>query len=351
MKKFISHFFIDGLNGMVLGLFSTLIIGTILQQLGSLIGGDLGNSFFYIGKLASILTGAGIGCGVAYKLQAKPLVLLSGAVSGMIGAYASSICAGTLLKDGTILLPDSGEPLGAFLAAFLAVEIGSLIAGKTQMDLVVTPFVSIGCGAITGIFLSPFISQLMYTLSDLLLWSTEQQPFLMGVLISVLMGIFCTLPVNSVALAMLLPLKGLAAGAACVGCCTHMIGFAVSSYKENGASGLLAQGFGTSMLQFPNALKRPLICLPVVLTSAILGPVSTCLIKMSCNSTGAGFGNTGLIGPIMSYNTMVKSSDTSITLFFVCLMYFVLPGLLSMGISEGMRKLGWIKEGDMHLDT
>lgn len=351
MKKILSHFFIDGLNGMVIGLFSTLVIGTILQQLGNLIGGEIGTWLFSIGKLASILTGAGIGCGVAYKFQAKPLVLFSGAISGMIGAYASSIFAGTLLKDGHILLIDSGEPIGAFLAAFLAIEIGSLIVGKTQLDLIATPIVSISCGALTGIFLAPFISQLMDKLSDLLFWSTQQQPLLMGVLISVLMGIFCTLPINSVALALLLPLKGISAGAACVGCCCHMIGFAVMSYKENGAGGLLAQGFGTSMLQFPNILKRPLICLPVILASAILGPISTCLVKMSCNAIGAGMGNTGLIGPIMSYKTMVETIGATSCLFLVCLMYFVLPGLLTFGIAEGMKKLSWIRNEDMRLDT
>lgn len=350
MKKILSHFFIDGLSGMVLGLFCTFIIGTVLQQFGNLFGNELGNTLFLIGKFTSILTGAGIGCGVAYKYQAKPLVLLSTAIAGMIGSYASSITAGTLLKNGTLLLNDAGEPLGAFLAAFIAVEVGSLIVGKTQLDLVATPFVSIGSGSIVGIFIAPFISQLMHSLAEVINWSTQQHPFLAGLLIAVLVGIFCTLPINAVAICSIISLNGIAAGAACIGSCVHMIGFAISSYRENGAGGLFAQGLGTSMLQFPNILKKPLICLPMILTCAIMGPISTCLIKMSCNSIGAGMGTTGFIGPIMTYQTMLKTSDASTTLFLICLMYFVLPALLCLGITTGMRKLGWIKEGDMRID-
>lgn len=238
--------------------------------------------------MAAGLTCAGIGVGVAYKFQESPMVVLSAATSGMIGGYASKVLAGTLLVDGNLALQGPGEPLGAFIAAYVGIEIGHLIAGKTRLDIILVPFLSIGTGSAVGVLVGPSISSFMTWLGGLINWGTEQQPFLMGIVVSVLMGMILTLPISSAALGVILNLSGLAAGAATVGCCCNMIGFAVASFRENGVGGLIAQGVGTSMLQVPNIVKKPLIWLPVILSSAVLGPVSTMLFHMTNNATGSG---------------------------------------------------------------
>jgi uncharacterized membrane protein len=179
---------------------------------------------------------------------------------------------------------------------------------------------------------------------------TQQQPFLMGIIVSVLMGIILTLPISSAALGVILNLSGLAAGAATVGCCANMIGFAVASYRENKVNGLLAQGLGTSMLQIGNIVKKPIIWLPAIITSAILGPVSTMLFSMTNNATGSGMGTAGLVGQITTYQTMAADGDGTIVLIKIIVLHFVLPAILSLGISELMRKKGWIKDGDMKLN-
>ena len=285
IKKCLNRVFVEGLSGMALGLFATLIIGTIIQQIGTLAGGSIGTLIYAVGKMAAGLTCAGIGVGVAYKFQESPMVVLSAATSGMIGGYASKVLAGTLLVDGNLALQGPGEPLGAFIAAYVGIEIGHLIAGKTRLDIILVPFLSIGTGSAVGVLVGPSISSFMTWLGGLINWGTEQQPFLMGIVVSVLMGMILTLPISSAALGVILNLSGLAAGAATVGCCCNMIGFAVASFRENGVGGLIAQGVGTSMLQVPNIVKKPLIWLPVILSSAVLGPVSTMLFHMTNNAT------------------------------------------------------------------
>ena len=262
-KQWLNKVFIDGLSGMATGLFATLIIGTIIQQIGTLIGGSIGDTIFVIGKMAAAVTGAGIGCGVAYKFKEPPLVLLSAATAGMVGAFASKIQAGSVFTDGVIHLAGPGEPLGAFIAAYVAIEIGHLVSGKTKVDILVTPFCGILAGSAVGLFFGPPISAFMVWLGSLINWGTVQQPFLMGIIVSVLMGIILTLPISSAALGIILDLNGLAAGAAVVGCCCNMVGFAVASYRENKIGGLLAQGLGTSMLQIGNIMRKPVIWLPV----------------------------------------------------------------------------------------
>ena len=276
IKKCLNRVFVEGLSGMALGLFATLIIGTIIQQIGTLAGGSIGTLIYAVGKMAAGLTCAGIGVGVAYKFQESPMVVLSAATSGMIGGYASKVLAGTLLVDGNLALQGPGEPLGAFIAAYVGIEIGHLIAGKTRLDIILVPFLSIGTGSAVGVLVGPSISSFMTWLGGLINWGTEQQPFLMGIVVSVLMGMILTLPISSAALGVILNLSGLAAGAATVGCCCNMIGFAVASFRENGVGGLIAQGVGTSMLQVPNIVKKPLIWLPVILSSAVLGPDPQC---------------------------------------------------------------------------
>lgn len=355
MKKFkaiVWEIFIDGLSGMATGLFATLIIGTIIQQIGNLIPGNIGNFLFMMGKVAGVITGAGIGIGVAGRLKASPLTVVSSAVAGMIGAFASKIIAGTMLVEGTIVLAGVGEPLGAFLASIVAVYMGRLVAGKTKVDILVTPFVCIISGGTIGLLVGPSISGFMTFLGSIINWGTEQAPFIMGIVVSVLMGIILTLPISSAALGIILGLNGLAAGAATVGCCANMIGFAVASYKENKVNGLLAQGLGTSMLQIGNIVKKPVIWLPAIISSAILGPISTCLLHMTNNATGSGMGTAGLVGQINAYQTMVSEGQSSgLVLLQIVVMHFVLPAVLSLVISNVMRKKGIIKDGDMKLEV
>lgn len=350
MKSILDRFFIDGLSGMAHGLFATLIIGTIIQQIGNFVPGGTGDMIYLLGKVAAGLTGAGIGAGVARKLDAGHLVVVSAAVVGMIGAFASRILAGEVLVDDSFVLTGPGEPLGAFLAAYIAVEIGILISGKTKLDIILTPLVCIGVGSAVGLFAGPPISRFMAWLGSLINWGTEQQPLVMGIVVSVLMGMILTLPISSAALGVILNLSGLAAGAATVGCCCNMIGFAVASFRENKISGFLAQGIGTSMLQVPNIVRHPLIWIPPILSSAILGPVGTMLFQMTNNATGSGMGTAGLVGPLMTWQVMTQTEPGTIVLFKIILIQFVLPAVLTLLISEFMRKKKWIRYGDMKLE-
>lgn len=349
--KFLKELFIDGLSGMATGLFATLIIGTILQQIGLFIPGNIGTYIYMMGKVASVLTGAGIGASVAAKLHASPLVVISSAAAGMTGAFASKILAGQVLTDGVMVFAGVGEPLGAYLAAMASIYLGRLISGKTKIDILLTPLCCITGGSAVGLILGPPISEFMTWLGSIINWGTEQAPFLMGIIVSVVMGMVLTLPISSAALGIILGLNGIAAGAATVGCCANMIGFAVASYRENKMNGLLAQGLGTSMLQISNIVKKPLIWLPAILSSAILGPISTLVFKMTNNPTGSGMGTAGLVGQINAYQTMVSEGGApAFVVFQIILMHFVLPALLAWIFSEAMRKANLIKNGDMKLD-
>ena len=349
VKKALDRIFIEGLSAMAHGLFATLIIGTIIQQIGTFMGGNIGEMIFIAGKLAASLTGAGIGVAVAYKFEA-PLVVVSAATAGMAGAFASSILAGKVFVDGAMVFAGPGEPLGAFIAAYVGIFFGHMVSGKTKVDILVTPVVTIGSGCLVGFLIGPPISGFMSWLGSLINWGTEQQPFLMGIVVSVLMGIFLTLPISSAAIGVILNLSGLAAGAATVGCCCNMIGFAVASYRENKLGGFVAQGIGTSMLQMPNIIRHPQIWIPPILSSAILGPVSTMLLHMTNNATGSGMGTAGLVGPLMTWQVMTASEDPMIVLVKMITIQFVLPAVVTLGISELMRKKKWIHPGDMKLE-
>ena len=253
--------------------------------------------------------------------------------------------------DGVIHLAGPGEPLGAFLAAYIAIEVGHMVSGKTKVDILVTPFCAILAGSAVGLILGPPISAFMVWIGSLINWGTEQQPLLMGIIVSVLMGIVLTLPISSAALGIILNLNGLAAGAAVVGCCCNMVGFAVASFRDNKVGGLLAQGLGTSMLQIGNIVRKPIIWLPAIIASAILGPVSTVVFGMTSNATGSGMGSAGLVGQIMTYQTMTATLPSSVVLFQIILMHFVLPAIIAFAVSEIMRKKGLIKDGDMKLDV
>lgn len=350
MKKLLNHIFIDGLSGMALGLFSTLIVGTIIQQIGNLIGGNIGEMLFVMGKMAAAMTGAGIGVGVAHRYKESPLVVLSAAAAGMTGGFAGKILAGSLLVDGSVVLAGPGEALGAFVAAFAGIELGHLVSGKTKVDILVTPIVTIITGCAVGLIVGPPISRFMTGLGAIINWGTEQQPFVMGIVVSVLMGMILTLPISSAALGIILNLSGLAAGAATIGCCCNMVGFAVASYRENKVAGLLAQGVGTSMLQVPNIVRKPIIWIPAIVSSAVLGPVSTMLVRMTSNATGSGMGTAGFVGQIMTYQTMAPEIGSTLTMIIIVVFQIVLPAVITLAVSEFMRKKGWIKDGDMKLD-
>ncbi|WP_416386126.1 PTS transporter subunit IIC [Alkalithermobacter thermoalcaliphilus] len=319
---------------MALGLFSSLIIGLILKQIGDISGMEALSTF---GRTAQMLMGPAIGAGVAYSLSAPPLVVFASLVTGAIGA-------GTIVSvDGQTLIK-IGEPAGAFVAALIGAEIGRRINGKTKVDIVLVPATTIVVGGFTGIFIAPIVAAFMNNLGSFINKATELQPIPMGIILSVVMGMILTLPISSAALSIALGLEGIAAGAALVGCCSQMIGFAVSSYRENKLGGLIAQGLGTSMLQVPNIIKNPLIWIPPIVTSAILGPVATVVFKMKSNSIGAGMGTSGLVGQIATISVMGKE-----VLPLIILIHFILPAIITLVISEYMRKKGLIKYGDMKL--
>lgn len=351
IKKGFSYVFIDGLTGMAWGLFSTLIIGLIIEQIGKLIGGNIGNLIVVIGKIAASLTGAGIGVGVAVKYKETPFVTISAAIAGLIGAFASKILQGSVLVDGTIILNGPGEPLGAFIASFIGIICGRWIQGKTKLDIILVPIFTIMIGGAVGLLVGPPISNFMLALGELINWAVDKQPVIMGILVSVLMGMILTLPISSAALAIILNLSGLAGGAATVGCCANMVGFAVASFKENGISGIISQGLGTSMLQVPNIMKKPIIWIPAIIASAILGPISTAVLHMTNNASGAGMGTAGLVGQLMTWQDMSGTENGVELIIKIILLHFILPGVIAWITSYLMRKKGLIKDGDMKLES
>lgn len=346
MKKWLNEIFIDGLSGMALGLFSTLIIGTIIAQIGTIIGGTVGDYLIAISNVAKSITGAGIGVGVACKLKQGPLVSVSAAVTGMIGAFP------TVIGMEAFALGKAGEPLGAFIAAIVAVKLGKLVAGKTKVDIIVTPFVCILAGAAVGLIAGPPITAFMSWLGELVNFNVEMHPVIGGVIVSVLMGMILTLPISSAAIGVSMSISGLAAGAATIGCCCNMVGFAVASYRENKMGGLVAQGVGTSMLQVPNIVKKPIIWLPAIISSAVLGPIASAVLKMTSTPVGSGMGSAGFVGQFAAYSSMTEGGMSPfMALLLILVMHFVLPALLTLGISEWMRKKKWIVMGDMKLDV
>lgn len=359
VKKVLSYIFIDGLSGMAIGLFATLIIGTIVEKIGSFIPGEPGVLIQIVGKFAKFMMGAGIALGMGYKLKKAPLVTISAGVVGMIASFAGKFMINPSLlieAESAIISVTSkshlvGEPLCAFIASFFALEVGSLVSGKTKVDIIVTPLVTIFAGALVSIALGAPISQVMNWLADLIRVSGEQQPFLMGILVSVLMGVFLTLPISSAAIGVMLSLDGIVAGAAVVGCCCHMIGFAVMSFRENKWGGLLAQGLGTSMLQMPNLVKKPILWTPPIIASAILGPIATCALHITSTKVGSGMGTAGLVGIFETFDCMMAGGTSWwLTLIIIVGICIIAPALICFAVSELYRKLGWIKKDDLKLD-
>lgn len=331
------EYWINVLNFMAQGLFSSLIIGLILKQLGVKLGIPVLAGF---GSIAQLMMGPAIGAAVAYGVKAPVLSVFSSLITGALGAQT------LLLTEAGTYAIKIGEPVGALCAALIGAEVGKLVNNKTKLNIIVVPAATIIAGGITSIFVSPFMSSLMTALGQMINYATELQPIPMGVIVSTLMGMILTLPISSAALAIALKLDGLAAGAATIGCCAQMVGFAVASYRENKIGGLVAQGLGTSMLQVPNIIKSPLIWIPPTVASAVLGPVASAVFRMKNNAVGAGMGTSGLVGQFATIEVM---GTDSLPLIF--LLHFVAPAVITLIVSEYMRRKGWIKFGDMKLDV
>lgn len=363
LKALPKRFFITAFSGMAQGLFVTLIAGTILAQIAGWIGVDrvvngqpvagnyVGNTLLYIANIAKSLMGAGIGVGIAYALGKNKLLTFSAAVAGMVGAFADKLMVGAETPFTSLALGTPGNPIGAYVVTMLCVEVVSLYAGKTKLDIILVPM---GCLvlALLGVFAAyPFI-EFVKLLGDGIEKATAITPFFMGIIIAVAMGILLTMPTSSAAIWLSFALGNesdamlLAGGAATVGCACHMIGFAVASFRENGVGGLVSQGLGTSMLQIPNVMKKPLIMAPMVVSSAICGPLATCVFGLKCGASGGGMGTSGLVGVF----DLFKYTSGALGIAGIILLMFVLPAALNLLFSELMRKKGWIRLGDMKLD-
>lgn len=326
IKISVKRYAIEALGAMSLGLFSSLIIGLIIKVIGDYSHIPI---ITEVGLKAMSVVGAAIGISVAYGLQAPPLVLFSSAAVGMAGNEFGSIA-------------------GAFVSSVIGAEFGKMISKETKVDIIVTPLFTIVIGVVIAKLIGPYVNYLMIFIGNVIMYATDLLPIPMGIIVSVVMGMVLTLPISSAALAIMLNISGLAAGAATIGCSCQMIGFAVCSLKENGIGGLVSQGLGTSMLQMPNIVKNPKIWIPPTLASAILGPIGTTVLKMENIASGAGMGTSGLVGQVGTIETMGASSDVFIK---IALLHFILPAVLSLIISEIMYKKGFIKKGDMKLDA
>ena len=326
----VQSYLVDALSYMALGLFSSLLIGTIFNTLGD----KLGISLFtdVINPLAKQVTGPAIAVAIAYGLQAPPLVMFSCALVGACGN-------------------ELGGPVGAFVATIFAVEIGKIVSKETKIDILVTPAVTILVGVLVAQFTGPAVSAFMTTFGSLIMKATEMQPIFMGALVAVLVGIALTLPISSAAICIMLDLSGLAGGAATVGCCCQMVGFAVMSYKENGMGGLFAQGIGTSMLQMPNIIKNWKIWIPPTLASAIIGPLSTTIFKMENIPIGSGMGTCGFVGQFGTVTAMEAAGKGGSMMWLgILLLNFILPAITTIIIAKFMRSKNLIKPGDLKLD-
>lgn len=332
MKKIFKKYIVDAMSHMAMGLFCSLILGLIISQIARIPGLDFLDFIAEALSSTSPLIGACIGLAMASGMSCAPLVTISSAITGALGYQF-------------------GGPVGSYLSVILGAEIGMLFSKKTPVDIILTPLVTIVCGGLFARYCCSPINDFMLYLGAVINDATQLSPFLMGITVSVLVGCALTLPISSVAICVMLGIDGLAAGAATVGCCAQMVGFAVISYKDNGVGGLLSQGVGTSMLQIGNIMRKPVIWLAPTLTSAILGPVSTVWLEMTNNSLGAGMGTSGLVGPLATYATMSPEADSiGMLIVKILCLYFIAPAIISLGLNVIMTRLGWIKPGDMKLN-
>ena len=342
---------VDALGAMAQGLFCTLLVGTILNTIGQQFGiGFLTKAIvtinetpYTVGGLASAMVGPGIAVAIGFALNCPQLVLFSLIPVG----FASNAMGG------------AGGPLAVYFVAIIASECGKLVSKETKVDILVTPIVTILIGVGLSCLIAAPIGTAAKAVGTAVMWATELQPFFMGILVSVIIGIALTLPISSAAICAAFGLTGLAGGAAVAGCCAHMVGFAVMSFKENRWGGLVAQGIGTSMLQMPNLVKNPRCWIPPVIASAVTGPLATCLFKFEMNgaSVSSGMGTCGLVGQIGVYTGWVndvaagvKDAITAMDWIALVLICFVLPAVLSLIFCEILRKWSWIKDGDLKLN-
>lgn len=336
----VKRYFIDALGAMAQGLFASLLIGTIIGTLGTQFGIEI---LVTVGNYAKAAVGPAMAVSIGYALKASPLVLFSLAA---VGSAANE-------------LGGAGGPLSVLVVAIFAAECGKLVSKETKIDIIVTPFVTVFVGVLLSVLWAPAIGTAASAFGNAVMWATEQQPFVMGIAVSVIIGIALTLPISSAAICAALGLTGLAGGAAVAGCCAQMVGFAVLSFRENGWGGFFAQGIGTSMLQMGNIVKNPKIWLPAILTSAITGPIATCIFKLEMNgaAVSSGMGTCGLVGQIGVYTgwladiaTGTKTAITGMDWLGMILICFILPGVLCWLFGLFFRKIGWIKGNDLKLD-
>ena len=349
------RYFIDAMGAMAQGLFCTLLVGTILNTIGQqfhvgflnavivTIGKGDGAVHYTIGGLCSAMVGPGMAVAIAGALKAPPLVLFSLIPVG----FATNYMGG------------AGGPLAVLFVAIVAAEVGKAVSKETKIDILVTPIVTVLVGVGFAALIAAPVGKAASAVGQAIMWATELQPFFMGILVSVIIGIALTLPISSAAICFALGLTGLAGGAAVAGCCAQMVGFAVMSFPENRWGGLAAQGLGTSMLQMGNIVRNPRIWIPPTLASAITGPLATCLFRLEMNgpAISSGMGTCGLVGQIGVYTGWVsdvaadtKAAITGMDWLGLVLISFVLPAVLTWLIAIPLRRCGWIKDGDLKLD-
>lgn len=377
LKKYLKRYFVDAMGAMALGLFASLLIGTIIGTVAGYVAKAdslvwLANSMNMIAGAAKTVAGAAIGVAIAHKLGAHPLVIFSAAAVGHLSNGMGAIFnanTGAIIKWGASGAAStatetfySAGPAGVFFAVIIAAEIGMLVSKKTKVDILVTPLVTLAVGFIASFIFCPAVAYLMYYLGMFITVATAWAPLVMGIILSVVMGVVLTLPISSAAICgvifstdmqKLMAERGLEeafllAGGACVaGCCAQMVGFAVVSFRENRWGGIVSQGLGTSMLQMGNIVKKPVIWLAPTFAAAITGPISTMVFKLKCSGVSAGMGTCGMVGPIGVITSTEWTPMMWIGLLLVCI---VLPAIFSIAFNELFRKLGWIKTGDMQLD-
>ena len=330
LKAYFNRYFIDAMSYMATGLMASLIIGLIIAQLSKLpLLGFLAPYAAIVGAQSPVV-GAAVGAAIAYGFGSKALVICGCLAAGAFGYQA-------------------GGPVGAYIGGVFGAEIGRLVAGKTKVDIIITPIVTLCAGSFFAGIAGPYVQAFMTGLGNAVNQATELTPFYMSIAVALLVGCALSAPISSAALCIMLDLSGLAAGAATAGCCAQMVGFAVASFKDNGFGGVVAQGLGTTMIQFPNIVRTPQIWLAPTLTAMILGPVSTVVFKMRNIATAAGMGTSGLVGPFGAFATMAPTEGAGPVLVKIALLYFILPAVLTLAFHLLFKRLGWVKDGDMKL--
>lgn len=330
LKKLLKRYFIDALGSMAVGLFSSLIIGVIIKQISTI------EVFSYLKSVTEFLEptspviGSVIGVSISYGLKSKPLAMFSSGIVGAIGYIA-------------------GGPVGSFIGVIIGAEIGSFISGKTPIDIILVPFITISTGGLVANFTGPYIKDFMDILGNVITKSTDMQPLLMGIIISVIVGIALTLPISSAALCIMLGLGGIAGGAAVAGCSAQMIGFAVISFSDNGIEGLMSQGLGTSMLQITNIMRKPIVWLAPIVASVVTGALSTTVFHMQASPTGAGMGTSGFVGQISTYSVMSAYESPMIVIIKIILLHFIIPAAVALLVDFMLRRAGIVKKGDMKI--